>query len=206
VSLLISEAYSDSVQEKLWPELLKSASFAQALKGFIIPVMGACFARSALRQKHSMYLSTRFPASSLYCSLTQTNVGFRSDDIFESVHLASCHVAFEDAQKFELETHHCLHRLKHQMQESMNQYKNASDEPNKAHLRELQRHSSYWKDVFSRIACFACLKNPCQIFLLCRHALCELCYQNKDSPLGSQSQLSYCDPISCTACPFCRVT
>jgi len=71
VSLLISEAYSDSVQEKLWPELLKSASFSQTLEGFVIPVMSACFARSALRQKHSMYLSTCFPASSLYPTNTE---------------------------------------------------------------------------------------------------------------------------------------
>ncbi len=70
VSLLTSEAYPDSVREKLWPELLKSASSGQALEDFVIPVMGACFARSALRQKHSMYLSTRVPASSLYCPLT----------------------------------------------------------------------------------------------------------------------------------------
>jgi len=168
--------------------------------------MCACFARSALRQKHSMYLSTHFPVSSLYCSLTQTNVGFRSDKIFESVHRASCHIAFEDAQKFRVKTHHCLRRLKHQMQESMNQYENASDEPNKAHLGGLIRHSSYWKNVFPCVTCFGCLEVPCEIFLPCRHALCELCYRNKGSSLGSQSQLSYCDPIFCTVCPFCGLT
>ncbi len=65
VSLLTSEAYPDSVREKLWPELLKSVSSGQALEGFVISVMAACFARSAIRQKHCMYLSSCFPASSI---------------------------------------------------------------------------------------------------------------------------------------------
>lgn len=64
VSLLTSEAYPESVREKLWPELLKSAGSSRALEDFVIPVMGACFARSALRQKHSMYLSTRLLTTS----------------------------------------------------------------------------------------------------------------------------------------------
>jgi len=121
------------------------------------------------------------------------------------VHRASCHKIFEDASKFGLETHHCLRRLKHQMQESMIQYENASDGPNKAHLHALRGHSSYWKNIFPSKTCFGCLEAPCEIFLPCRHALCELCYRNLGSPIA-QSQLSYSGPISCTACPFCGVT
>lgn len=121
------------------------------------------------------------------------------------MHRASCHIAFEDAQKFGLETHHCLRRLKHQMQESMNQYEVASDGPNKAHLGGLIRYSSYWKGLFPREACFGCLQVSLDIILPCRHALCELCYRNNGSPLGSQSQLSYCGTISCTECLFCGV-
>lgn len=121
------------------------------------------------------------------------------------MHRASCHIAFNGAQKFGLETQHCLRRLKHEMQECMTRYENASDGPNKAHLGGLIRHSSYWKHVFPMEACFGCLEVPLEIFLPCGHGLCELCYRNKGSPLGSQSQLSYCGAISCTACLFCGV-
>ncbi len=87
------------------------------------------------------------------------------------------------------------------MKETMQRYEDAAEGPNKAHFRSIGQHSQYWKNVLPKRTCLACLEAGNPIFLPCNHILCETCYRKQGS---SATQLSYCGPIPCRICTFCK--
>ena len=76
--------------------------------------------------------------------------------------------------------------------------------PNKSHFLELGKYAEYWSTIFPSRLCFACLLAPCDIFLPCGHALCEMCFRNASTTITDDDNLTVPSGVmSSKQCLFC---
>lgn len=172
--------------QELWSELIRMRQDAGALESFILPLMGNCFARNALKCDHS-------ECRHLYVVRLLIILVFHVDEIFSCRYQVICEKLFSIDEVL---------KIKEVMKESMIKY---DQSPNKSHYKELKCYKHYWKTVILPHMCFACLESVSRIFFPCKHGICDNCYRNlTSSEQVSNTLLTCCGFSSCDTCPFCQ--
>lgn len=196
---IVKALSADTVVQKastdLWPEFIKlyaaEGNLDQYLEKFIIPIIGSCFARNALKQDHGK-------PCVIAAWIILIHVGFLAVEVFDNVYEHRCQLLFAKEPKRDQYVEHTKASMKHFMAAY-------EPRPNYYHFQKLRMYERYWTRTFSRKMCFGCLLCCCQVFLPCGHALCETCYRDvTSSGLVYNDLLTTNGSLKCQICPLCQ--
>ena len=138
------------------------------------------------------------PSHSMRALCVLTQIGFRTDDVYDSLYREHCRTAWEIHQDPHPDQHcDAVHKCLTQFAEQLGLRR-----PSRAIRREvLTTVGTQWPGICLPTVCCFCLARSIEHILPCRHAICDTCVTVFGSPSRS---VEY--HVDLSRCPWCQET